>query len=68
MATAQVAVRPAITVKPTGPPLRAKVCIIGGGPGGLTAARALLDAGAQVQVFERRSLEGMLNGEPGGEE
>lgn len=42
-----------------------KVIIIGGGIGGLTLARACLDAGMQVEVYEKRSLAAMLSG-PGG--
>jgi 2-polyprenyl-6-methoxyphenol hydroxylase-like FAD-dependent oxidoreductase len=42
-----------------------KVIIIGGGIAGLTCARACLDAGLEVRLYERRSLEGMLSG-PGG--
>jgi len=42
-----------------------KVIIIGGGIGGLTLARACLDAGIQVEVYEKRSLAEMLAG-PGG--
>lgn len=42
-----------------------KVIIIGGGIGGLTLARACLDAGIQVEVYEKRSLPEMLSG-PGG--
>lgn len=42
-----------------------KVIIIGGGIGGLTLARACLDAGVQVAVYEKRLLNEMLSG-PGG--
>lgn len=35
--------------RPSGPPLRKQVVIIGAGIGGLTAARALLDAGCEVR-------------------
>lgn len=42
-----------------------KVIIIGGGIGGLTLARACLDAGVEVAVYEQRSLSQMLSG-PGG--
>lgn len=42
-----------------------KVIIIGGGIGGLTLARACLDLGLAVEVYEKRSLETMLSG-PGG--
>ena len=42
-----------------------KVIIIGGGIGGLTLARACLDVGVQVEVYEKRSLAAMLSG-PGG--
>lgn len=42
-----------------------KVIIIGGGIGGLTLARACLDVGIQVEVYEKRSLHEMLSG-PGG--
>jgi 2-polyprenyl-6-methoxyphenol hydroxylase-like FAD-dependent oxidoreductase len=42
-----------------------KVIIIGGGIGGLTLARACLDAGVEVAVYEQRSLSEMLSG-PGG--
>jgi 2-polyprenyl-6-methoxyphenol hydroxylase-like FAD-dependent oxidoreductase len=42
-----------------------KVLVVGGGIGGLTAARALLDVGFEVSVLERRPLAGMLSG-PGG--
>ena len=42
-----------------------KVIIIGGGIGGLTLARACLDVGFQVEVYEKRSLPDMLAG-PGG--
>ncbi len=39
--------------------------MVGGGIGGLTLARACLDAGVQVAVYEKRSLNEMLSG-PGG--
>jgi 2-polyprenyl-6-methoxyphenol hydroxylase-like FAD-dependent oxidoreductase len=42
-----------------------KVIVIGGGIGGLTLARVCLDAGIQVEVYEKRSLPEMLSG-PGG--
>lgn len=42
-----------------------KVIIIGGGIGGLSCARACLDAGFEVEIYEKRSLEQMLSG-PGG--
>ncbi len=42
-----------------------KVIIIGGGIGGLTLARACLDAGTQVEVYEKRSLSEMLSGSGG---
>lgn len=42
-----------------------KVIIIGGGIGGLTLARACLDVGIQVEVYEKRSLHEMMLG-PGG--
>lgn len=42
-----------------------KVIIIGGGIGGLTLARACLDVGIQVEVYEKRSLYEMMSG-PGG--
>jgi 2-polyprenyl-6-methoxyphenol hydroxylase-like FAD-dependent oxidoreductase len=42
-----------------------RVLIVGGGIGGLTAARALLDAGLPASVIERRGASGMLSG-PGG--
>lgn len=42
-----------------------KVIIIGGGIGGLSCARACLDAGLEVEIYEKRSLEQMLSG-PGG--
>jgi 2-polyprenyl-6-methoxyphenol hydroxylase-like FAD-dependent oxidoreductase len=42
-----------------------KVIVIGGGIGGLTLARACLDVGIQVEVYEKRSLPEMLSG-PGG--
>lgn len=42
-----------------------KVIIVGGGIGGLTLARACLDVGIQVEVYEKRLLPEMLSG-PGG--
>jgi 2-polyprenyl-6-methoxyphenol hydroxylase-like FAD-dependent oxidoreductase len=42
-----------------------RIIVAGGGIGGLTAARALLDAGMEVVVLERRDLTGMRGG-PGG--
>ncbi len=42
-----------------------KVIIIGGGIGGLTLARACLDAGVQVAVYELRLLNEMLSGSGG---
>lgn len=42
-----------------------KIIVIGGGIGGLTLARACLDAGIAVELYEKRPLEGMLSG-PGG--
>jgi 2-polyprenyl-6-methoxyphenol hydroxylase-like FAD-dependent oxidoreductase len=42
-----------------------KVIIIGGGIGGLTLARACLDVGIAVELYEKRTLNEMLSG-PGG--
>jgi len=42
-----------------------KVIIIGGGIGGLTLARACLDRGLAVELYEKRPLHEMLSG-PGG--
>lgn len=42
-----------------------KIIIIGGGIGGLTLARACLDQGIAVELYERRTLSEMLSG-PGG--
>ncbi len=42
-----------------------KVIVIGGGIGGLTFARACLDVGIEVELYEKRQLDGMLSG-PGG--
>lgn len=40
---------PSLRLRPKGPPLGKRVIIIGGGIGGLTAARALLDIGCEVR-------------------
>ena len=50
--------------KASKPPV-SKVIVIGGGIGGLTLARACLDVGIEVEVYEKRQVEGMLSG-PGG--
>ncbi|MCU0548070.1 MAG: FAD-dependent monooxygenase [Leptolyngbya sp. Prado105] len=42
-----------------------KIIVIGGGIGGLTLARICLDAGFQVEVYEKRSLPEMLSGAGG---
>lgn len=42
-----------------------KVIVIGGGIAGLTFARACLDAGIEVELYEKRQLSEMLSG-PGG--
>ena len=42
-----------------------KAIVIGGGIGGLTCARACLDAGIKVELYERRDFDSMLSG-PGG--
>lgn len=42
-----------------------KAIVIGGGIGGLTCARACLDAGLSVELYEKRNLDSMLSG-PGG--
>ena len=42
-----------------------KAIIIGGGIGGLTCASACLNAGMQVELYEKRDLDSMLSG-PGG--
>ncbi|BDM83780.1 NAD(P)-binding protein [Acaryochloris marina] len=42
-----------------------KIIVIGGGIGGLTLARACLDAGIEVELYEKRPLDEMLSG-PGG--
>jgi 2-polyprenyl-6-methoxyphenol hydroxylase-like FAD-dependent oxidoreductase len=42
-----------------------KVIIIGGGIGGLTLARACLDVGIEVELYEKRSLSAMLSGSGG---
>ena len=42
-----------------------KAIVIGGGIGGLTLARAFLDVGIDVELYEKRSLDAMLSG-PGG--
>ena len=50
-------------IKPVGPPLKKlRAVVVGGGVAGLVAARALLDAGAEVSVYERRSQAEMLSG------
>ncbi|MEH2371581.1 FAD-dependent monooxygenase [Nostoc sp.] len=46
-------------------PSVSKVIVIGGGIGGLTLARACLDANIEVEVYEKRQLGAMLSG-PGG--
>ena len=38
-----------------------KVIIIGGGIGGLTLARACLDVGIAVELYEKRGLDAMLS-------
>ena len=43
-----------------------KVAIVGSGVAGLVTARALLDAGADVTVYERRPLEEALTGAAAG--
>lgn len=53
------------TLKPQGPPLRLRAVVVGGGVAGLTAARSLLDAGAQVSLYERRDKAEMLSGPAG---
>lgn len=42
-----------------------KAIVIGGGIAGLTFARACLDAGIEVEVYEKRNFDSMLSG-PGG--
>jgi 2-polyprenyl-6-methoxyphenol hydroxylase-like FAD-dependent oxidoreductase len=42
-----------------------KAIVIGGGIGGLTLARACLDVGIAVEVYEKRSLTQMLSGSGG---
>ena len=42
-----------------------KIIVIGGGIGGLTLARACLDVGIAVELYEKRPLDEMLSG-PGG--
>ncbi|MDZ8227257.1 MULTISPECIES: NAD(P)-binding protein [unclassified Nostoc] len=42
-----------------------KVIVIGGGIGGLTLARACLDANIEVEVYEKRQLDAMLSGAGG---
>lgn len=56
---------PRLELEKTTKPTRPKVIIIGGGIGGLTLARACLDVGIEVEVYEGRQLEAMLSG-PGG--
>jgi 2-polyprenyl-6-methoxyphenol hydroxylase-like FAD-dependent oxidoreductase len=42
-----------------------KVAVIGGGPSGLVSAAALAQAGAQVTVYEKRTLEQQRTPEQG---
>ncbi|WP_071192367.1 FAD-dependent monooxygenase [Trichormus sp. NMC-1] len=42
-----------------------KVIVIGGGIGGLTLARACLDANIEVELYEKRQLDAMLSGSGG---
>ncbi|MBE9127435.1 MULTISPECIES: FAD-dependent monooxygenase [unclassified Coleofasciculus] len=42
-----------------------KAIVVGGGIGGLTFARACLDVGIEVELYEKRHLDSMLSG-PGG--
>ncbi len=42
-----------------------KAIVVGGGIGGLTFARACLDVGIEVELYEKRNLDSMLSG-PGG--
>jgi glutamate synthase (NADPH/NADH) small chain len=44
-----------------GPPTGKSVAVVGGGPGGLSAARELARMGHAVTVFEREELAGGLN-------
>lgn len=44
------------------PPEKLKVGVVGGSIAGLVAARALLDVGCDVEVFEMNSLENLLVG------
>ena len=53
------------TLEKASKPSVLKVIVIGGGVGGLTLARACLDVGIEVEVYEKRQLESMLSG-PGG--
>ncbi len=53
------------TLEKASKPSVSKVIVIGGGIGGLTLARACLDVGIEVEVYEKRQLEDMLSG-PGG--
>ncbi|RCJ39075.1 zeaxanthin epoxidase [Nostoc minutum NIES-26] len=46
-------------------PLVSKVIVIGGGIGGLTLARACLDANIEVELYEKRQLDAMLSGAGG---
>jgi 2-polyprenyl-6-methoxyphenol hydroxylase-like FAD-dependent oxidoreductase len=55
METSSKAIQPSVS----------KVIIIGGGIGGLTLARACLDAGIEVEVYEKRQLDAMLSGAGG---
>ncbi|MBD2629229.1 FAD-dependent monooxygenase [Trichormus variabilis] len=53
------------TLEKTIKPSVSKVIVIGSGIGGLTLARACLDANIEVEVYEKRQLDAMLSG-PGG--
>ena len=53
------------TIEKASKPSVSKVIVIGGGIGGLTLARACLDVGIEVEVYEKRQQIDMLSG-PGG--